>query len=933
MRGHRIAGFPQARLRFRCESWGGCLQFPLSTRSIELGNPHPVEYPARVSEENRPNPDALLSSIQREEAAKRRGRLKVFLGMCPGVGKTYAMLEAAHRELAAGRDLVIGYVETHGRKETDALAAGLPQVPRQKCDYRGVTLDELDLDALLARHPQLALVDELAHTNAPGTRHPKRWQDVAELLDAGIDVFTTLNVQHVESRADTVRQVTGAEIRETVPDSVLDDAVLELVDLPPAELVQRLHEGKVYLPDRAAAAARNFFREGNLTALRELSLRLVADHVGVDTREFRETQAGDKPWKTGHCLLVGVGPSPLSEPLIRWTRRMADGLRCRWLAVHVERSHPLSTAAQGQLEKNLATARELGAEVFTTTDDDLVRGLLRTARHQNATQIIVGKPTGTGWLEWLRGDRLLKRLARESGDIDLQVVRADKTGSVPGRLRLPTLASGFPQYLFAIAVIAGTGLVNLGLMQFFGPRVPGLVFLLAVVLVALKVGRGPVLLAGATSALAWDFFFLPPRFTLVIEKLEDFILFALYFIVAIVLGQLVARIRVQEQAERRREERAMALYEFTRELAEATSRDEVVWQLIAQVNSVFASPVAVVLAVNDTLAAHPDGTLTLSEKELGVADWAFRQRKAAGRFTDNLPGAAAFHLPLFTERKSFGVLAVQLPDKNLMLSQRDLLETFARQTGVILDRIDLRTAAEQARLLAESEKFSRTLLNSISHELRTPLAASTSAASALACSDAASPEQRRALLDEILEANARLNRVVGNLLDVARLESGKVRPHLDWHDARDLVQTTLRELKREMAAHPVSLDLPSNPLLVRLDFSLIQHALGNLLLNAAAHTPHGTSVEVSARLADGDLLLRVADRGPGIAAESLPRVFDKFFRAPSAPTGGSGLGLTIVKGFVEAHGGRVSVENRPGGGACFSLRLPQPDRPPIVEAG
>lgn len=898
-----------------------------------------------MADDNRPNPDALLSSIQREEAARKRGRLKVFLGMCPGVGKTYAMLEAAHRELKAGRDLIIGYVETHGRKETDALAAGLPQLPRKPCAYRGVTLEEFDLDAALARKPQLLLVDELAHTNAPGTRHPKRWQDVAELLDAGIDVFTTLNVQHVESRADTVRQVTGAEIRETVPDSVLDDAVLELVDLPPAELVQRLHEGKVYLPDRAAAAARNFFREANLTALRELSLRLVADHVGVDTREFRKTQASDNPWKTGHCLLVGVGPSPFSEPLIRWTRRMADGLRSRWLAVHVEHSRALTASAQAQLEKNLATARELGAEVFTTTDDDLVRGLLRVARQQNVTQLIVGKPAGAGWLEWLRGDRLLRRLARESGDIDLQVVRAEKTGSAPGRVWLPALASSFQQYLFAAAVILGTGLLNLGLMHLTGPRAPGLVFLLAVVLVALKVGRGPVLLAGALSAIAWNFFFLPPRFTLGIEKLEDFILFALYFVVASVLGQLIARIRAQEQAERRREERAVALYEFTRDLAEATSRDEVVWQLIAQINRVFQASVAVVLSLHDKLETHPDGSLALSDKELGVADWAFRQRKAAGRFTDNLPGAAAFHLPLVTERKAFGVLAVKMPGKDFTLAQRDLLETFARQAALILDRVELRTAAAQAQLLAESEKFSRTLLNSISHELRTPLAASTSAASALAGAEAATPEQRRALLDEILEANARLNRVVGNLLDVARLESGKVRPHLDWHDARDLVQTTLRELKREMAAHPVTLDLPPKPLLVRLDFSLVQHALGNLLLNAANHTPAGTAIEVSVRENSGDgasplpadrpraLLICVADRGPGIPAESLPRIFEKFFRAPHAPTGGSGLGLTIVKGFIEAHGGTVNVDNRPGGGAVFTLYLPQRENPPIVEPG
>jgi len=885
---------------------------------------------------DRPNPDALLSSLQRDETARKRGRLKVFLGMSPGVGKTYAMLEAAHRELAAGHDVAIGYVETHGRKETDALARGLPEIPRRQIEYRGISLTEFDLDATLSRHPQLVLVDELAHTNVPGSRHPKRWQDVAELLDAGMDVITTLNVQHVESRADTVRQVTGAEIRETVPDSVLDGAVFELVDLPPAELLQRLHEGKVYVPDRAAAAAQNFFREANLTALRELALRLVADHVGVDTREFRRTQTDAGAWKTGHCLLVAVGPGPFSEPLIRWTRRMADGLRCRWLAVHVENPRPLTEAAQAQLEKNLATARELGAEVVATTDDDLVRGLLRVARTQNATQIVVGKPAGTGWLEWLRGDRLLRRLARESGDIDLHVVRSEKSSNAPDlQVWHRTLASNFQQYLFAAGAVAVTGVLNLALMQFIGPRprVPGFVFLLVVVLLALRVGRGPVLLAGALSALAWNYFFLPPRYTFIITNPEDGILFGLYFVLAIVLGQLVARIRLQEEAERRREERATVLYELSRDLAEAGSRDEVVWQLVSQINRVFHTPVAVVLPENNRLFAHPDSSLALSEKELSVADWAFRQRKAAGRFTDNLPGAEALHLPLATERKVLGILAVDFSDKRLTLAQRDLLETFARQAALVLDRVELRNAAEQTRLLAESEKFSRTLLNSISHELRTPLAASTSAASALADAGAAMPEPQRALIGEIQEANARLNRVVGNLLDVARLESGQVRPRLDWHDARDLVQTTLRELQAEMAAHPVKLDLPATPPLVRLDFSLAHHALANLLLNAASHTPAGTPIEVQARAADGQLVLSVADRGPGIPPEWLPRIFDKFFRAPTAPTGGSGLGLTIVKGFVEAQAGTVTAANRPGGGALFTLNFPQPEKPPTVEPG
>jgi two-component system sensor histidine kinase KdpD len=886
-----------------------------------------------VSDGERPNPDALLSSIQREEAAKKRGRLKVFLGMCPGVGKTFALLEAAQRELKNGRDIVIGYVETHGRKETDLLTQGLLRIPCRHLEYRGVALREMDLDGILARNPQTAIVDELAHTNAAGSRHPKRWQDVEELLDAGIDVFSTLNVQHVESRADTVRQITGAEVRETVPDSVLDNAVLELVDLPPAELVERLREGKVYVPDRAAAAVQNFFREANLTALRELALRLVADHVGEGTREFRRDQRTLSPWKTGNRLLVAVGPSPLSEPLIRWTRRMADELQCRWLAVHVEGLRVLNESAQARLARNLDTARELGAEVITTTDEELVPGLMRVAREQNVTQIIFGKPGGIGWVAWLRGGRMLRRLTQESGDIDLHIVRAEQIeGARAMRVRWPAFASNFQQYLFVVSAVIGTGVLNFGLMELAGPRVPGLVFLLAVVLLALFVGRGPVLLAGFLSAVVWNFFFLPPRFTLAISQADDAMLLVTYFVVALVLGQLVARIRAQSEANRRREERSKALSELNRDLAEAGSRDEVVWHLVGQVNRVFHAQVALGFPLSDRLAAHPDSTLTLTEKELSVSDWAFRRRKAAGRFTDNLPGAEALHLPLATERKTFGVLVVGLQDKILSLAQRDLLETFARQAALVLDRVELCNAAEQARLLAESERLSRALLNSISHELRTPLAASMSAASALADAETATPEHRKALLGEIQEANARLNRVVGNLLDVARLESGKVRPRLDWHDARDLIQTTVRDLERELAGHPVNLQLPAEPLLAKLDFSLVQHALSNLLLNATVHTARGTMVEVRAHQAADQLVLTIADRGPGIPSDVLPRVFEKFFRAPGASAGGSGLGLTIAKGFVEAQGGTITADNRPGGGAIFTLSLPQTEKPPGLEA-
>ena len=884
-----------------------------------------------MNDGERPNPDALLAALQTDAARTRRGRLKVFLGMCPGVGKTYAMLEAAQRELKTGRDLVIGYVETHGRKETDALAEGIPAVPPKTIEYRGLGLAEMDLDAVLARHPRLALVDELAHTNAPGSRHPKRWQDVNELLDAGIDVFTTLNVQHLESRADTVRQITGAEIRETVSDSILDGAEIELVDLPPAELIERLRQGKVYLAERAASAAQNFFRESNLTALRELALRLTADHVSVDTQEFHRAQSGADAWKTGHRLMVAVSASPLSESLIRWTRRMAGSLKCPWLAAHVESSRPDDEAAQARLEKNLALARSLGAEVIDTADEDLTRGLLRVARQYNVSQIILGKPAAGNLLEWYRAGKLLRELTRDSGDIDLQVVRAEKSGAAKPRPAWRWRpAVDWKQYATVLAVLAAVGLANAVLAQFTGPRVPGLVFLLAVVLLALFFGRGPVLFAGAASALAWNYFFLPPRFTLIITSTEDGVLFGLYFVVAIVLGQLVARIRAQEEAERQREERAIALYQLTREFAQAGTRDEVVWHLVAEINRVFQAPAAVVLPEKNALAPHPDSSLALTDKELHVAEWALLNRQPAGRFTDNLPGSENLHLPLVTERSVVGVLSVHLPAKTLPLARRDLLEATARQAALVLDRVALRAAAEQSKLVAESERLSNALLNSISHELRTPLAALTSATTALAETTDAGLAKKMA--GEIQEASARLNRLVGNLLDVTRLGSGHVRPNLDWCDVRDLVQVTVRSVERELAGREVRTEIAELLPLARLDFTLMQQALSNLLLNAAVHTPAGTPVLIQARHERNELVLSVSDHGPGLAPELLPRIFDKFFRAPNAPAGGSGLGLAIVKGFVEAQGGKISAANRPGGGAQFTIRIPQTEKPPEVAA-
>ncbi len=888
-----------------------------------------------MNEDQRADPDQLLEAIQRQEGQQKRGKLKIFLGMAAGVGKTYAMLEAARKQQSLGVDVVIGYVETHGRKDTDALTQGLPAIPRKKSEHRGVELSEMDVDAVLARKPAIALVDELAHTNAPGSRHPKRYQDILELLDAGIEVYTTLNVQHVESRAHTVEEITGSTMHETVPDSVLDLAEIELIDISPEDLMRRLDEGKVYLPDRAAVAMVNFFREGNLTALREMALRLAAERVGQDVRDYMQVMQIPGPWKTGHRLLVAVSASPLSAQMVRWTRRLADSLDAPWLAVHVESSRALSPADEERLNKNLALARELGAEVIATAGEDVVRGVLRVARQHNVTQIVVGKPVQGGILHFFTGGRFLRRLVAESGDIDIHVVRAEKTDTPPERavFRIPEQVD-WRQYVFSFSAVAAMTVLNelLNHVTQVGYRSLALNYLLLVVVLALFVARGPVLMSATVSALAWDFFFVPPFYTFWIYGFDDRMMFGTYFVVAVVMGQLVARFRTQEKAERRREERTTALYLLTRELADAVTLDQIVKVAVRQIGKFFEAEVAIILAKADGqlyAQPHEGSTLKLTEKEMSVASWVLRHGQSAGQFTDNLPMSEALYLPLSSATGVLGVVGVRLPKAQPpSLEQNNLLEAFVRQAALVIDRQRLHDVAQQSQLAAESERLSKTLLDSISHELRTPIAAITSAVSALGDAKlTARPGFNESLVNEIKEAGARLNRLVSNLLDITRVESGHVKPKMDWCEAGDLLNVTLKSLRRELSAHKVETAIAPRIPLVRMDFVLMEQALTNLLLNAVFHTPAGTAIHVSARVDRDELALTVADRGPGIPAESLSRIFDKFYRAPGALTGGTGLGLSIVKGFVEAQGGRVSAENRAGGGASFTLYLPITEQP------
>lgn len=883
--------------------------------------------------EQHPDPDALLASLKQEEARAKKGRLKVFFGMCPGVGKTYAMLRAAHEELRENVDLVVGVVETHRRAETEILLKGLPIIPKRKVSYRDIQLDEMDLEAILHRKPQLVLVDELAHTNAPGSTHPKRYQDVIELLDAGIDVYTTLNIQHVESRADTVREITGASVHETVPDTLLDLAdQIELIDLTPEALKERLAEGKVYLGDKATLAAQNFFQDTHLTALRELALRFTAERVERQLRSMRSNQVKKTVWRSGERMLVAVGASPFSTQLVRWTRRLAAAQGAPWIAAHIESSHQLSPEDQTRLDKNMALARELGAELVVTHDQDVAAALVRLALQHNATQIVVGKPREFRLVEMIRGN-LVDRLIRLGGNIDIYVVPAEPK-SRPTAWRGIEAAHGNPaEYGWA----AGTML----LVTLIGQVLPeeyylatGLFYLLAIVFLPLRVGRWPVLLAAVLGALLWNFLFIPPHYTFAIGSIENAILFVTYFVVALVAGELTSRIRAQARHERRREERAMALFNLTRSLSEAANMDDAIFAALRQTDQLLGAKTVLLLPspAGDALTPHYAGSHLMDDKEQGVANWALRHRRPAGRFTDTLPGSAGYYVPLVRENRSIGVLGVIVPaNEKLTLAQRDLVDAFARQLALSVEREHLREASEREKLLAESEKLHRVLLDSVSHELRTPLAVISSAFENL--SEVKDSKLRDSLVAEGRTASSRLNRLVGNLLDQTRLESGSLKPRFDWCDVSDLVNAALDGVRDALANHPVDVSIPADLPPVRADFTLTEQALANLLLNAALHTPASTPIFITAGLDLGGkrIFFMVADRGPGFPPEMKQRLFKKFSRGDAAKVGGLGLGLSIVRGFIVAQGGEVVVGDNPGGGAAFTLYLPHHGTGPVPE--
>ncbi len=887
----------------------------------------------RTDRTNRPSPEALLAEVSQES----RGRLKVFLGAAPGVGKTFEMLTNAAARRAEGVDLVVGIVETHGRKETEALLHGLDVIPRARVDYKGQSLEEMDLDAILKRHPKLVLVDELAHTNAPGSRHPKRYLDVLELLEAGIDVYTTLNIQHVESLNDIVAKITRIRVRETVPDSIIDHADdIEVVDLTPEDLIQRLKEGKVYVPQQAERAVRNYFQPGNLTALRELALRRTAQRVDEQMVSYMRAHAIQGPWAASERVLVCVNEEPSCPSVVRYARRLADRLRAPWTAIHIEtsRTQGLSEAERDRIADCLRQAERLGGEAVTVPSADVATGIIEYAQANNFTHIVIAKSRRPRWSEYLRGS-VTHQLIRRAGDISIHVIAEQKPtdaaaaeGNKPaGTSHRPFEITPFVGSMFMVLAALGLGLL---LQQFVGVASVALVFLTAVLTSALAYGLWPSLAACLASMAAYNFFFLPPLYTFVIADPENVVALFFFAVVAVIVSNLTARVRDQAVTAQQRSKTTEELYGFSRKLTGAVTLDDLLWATAYQIAAMLQVRVVLLLPVEETLtvrAGYPPEDI-LDEADIAAAKWCWEHNRPAGRGADTLPGAKRLFLPIHTGRGAVGVVGLDSDRTGPLLSpdQRRLLDALADQAALAIERLNLAQDVAEARLTAETERMRSALLTSISHDLRTPLAAILGSATSLkSYRDSLDDRAQQELIGTIQDESERLNRFIANLLDMTRLESGVLSPRTDIVDLADVVGSALERARKVLASHRVEVALAADLPLVRLDPVLFEQVLFNVLDNAAKYAPAGSTVRLQAHCAMGGLVTQVLDEGEGIPPEDLERIFDKFFRVhvSDRKRAGTGLGLAICRGFVEAMGGTITAGNRQDrSGAVFTITVP-----------
>lgn len=893
----------------------------------------------------RPDPDQLLDRLNAEAAKAKRGKLKIFFGASAGVGKTCAMLGAARQQLLQGVDVLIGVVETHGRAETEVMTDGIARLPLHDIPYRDRTLKEFDLDGALARKPALILIDELAHSNIAGSRHPKRWQDVEELLAAGIDVYSTVNVQHLETLNDVVSGITGIRVWETVPDKVFDAAdEVVLVDLPPDELLQRLQDGKVYLPNQAERAIRNFFRKGNLIALRELALRRTADRVDDDMLQYRREQFVPAVWQTRDSLLACIGPDAGAEKIVRSTARIASQLETPWHAIYIETRElqRLPAAERQRILRQLKLAEELGAQTATlsgNSGNDAAELAVRYARDHNLSKIVVARTRSPHWLPWRR--TFADRVGQHAPDLDVIQVAPSDSDSRPSdrQARIGGLLNQWPAYAMAAIACGLTGLIAAALSPTFDLANIVMLFLLVVVLISVRYGRGPSVLASFLSVAIFDFFYVPPHLSFAVSDVQYLMTFAVMLVVGLITGQLTAGYKYQAQVATRREQRVRSLYEMSRDLSGALMPEQ-----IAEIGERFIATEfgakAVFLLADDNeklrppIVSLPPSTQGLSTVDLGIAQWAFDHGEAAGQGTDTLPASPMRYLPLKAPMRLRGILALEMRDADHLLipEQHRLLDTFASLIAIALERVHYVDVAQSTTVQMESERLRNSLLSAISHDLRTPMSVLVGLADSLFLTRPPPTDAQAEIAQSLREEALRVSAQVNNLLDMARLQAGHVTLNREWQPLDEAAISALRITERGIATqHQFKLALDENLPLLEIDSVLMERVFCNLLENAVKYTPPGSLIEIGAHATAQTVEVWVDDNGPGIPQGKEEVIFKKFERGQAeSTTRGVGLGLAICRAIIEAHGGEIHVENRPGGGAHFQFSLPRGKPPPLA---
>lgn len=885
----------------------------------------------------RRDPDRLLEKVSRPS----RGKLKIFFGACAGVGKTYAMLQEAQRLRAQGLDILVGTVETHGRKDTAELLNGLSIQPLRRTVHRGRLVEEFDLDTVLARRPAMILMDELAHSNVPGSRHPKRWQDIEELLSAGIDVLTTINVQHLESLNDVVGGITGIQVRETIPDPFFDAAdEIVLVDLPPDDLRQRLHEGKVYLAGQAERAIEHFFRKGNLIALRELALRRAADRVDDQMRAWREDQGQNKVWHTRDTILLCIGHNAGNEKLVRTAARLAARLGCVWHAIYVEtpRLHRLPEYQRHSILAALRLAQELGAETATLADPHRENAVIRYAREHNLGKIILGRHTTSA--RWWYGRTFADRLGPLAPDLDLVIVALDENASF-SHARAPDTRSMAEKWRMQLrgSVIA---LLLCALISFVASQWLGafetanlvMIYLLGVVIIALFYGRWPSVLAAIINVISFDLFFIAPHGTLAVSDMQYLLTFAVMLTVGLVIGNLTAGVRYQARVARYREQRTRQLYEMSKALADDRSTHEVASTSIQFINTAFKARSLLLLPDAEGKLCQISAESTSVQWDEAIARWSFDNGQPAGAGTDTLPAVPYQILPLRTAERIFGLLVLEPSNLRLLITpeQQRLLETFTLLIATTLDRLLLTESEQQARMAGEREQLRNALLAALSHDLRTPLTVLLGKAELLAKSLAKDNSRHLPQADDICQHVINTARLVNNLLDMARIQSEGFRLHKEWLTLEEVVGSALKMFEPALGAPHVHLDIPTPLKLIQVDGTLFERVLINLLENAAKYAGPAAQIGVHATVNKDRLELDVWDSGPGIPADQTQAIFDKFSRGTKeSAIPGVGLGLAICRAIVELHGGTICAGQHSRGGASFQIRLPQPPAPVLPD--